>query len=226
MVLPDILLIDKPSGMTSFDVIRILRKKTGIRKFGHAGTLDPLASGLLIIGVEKGTKKLAEYLKLDKEYVAGIRVGERRTTGDTDGAIIETAEVPLISADAAKDALLRLIGELSLPVSAYSAIKKDGVAMYKRAHAAEKRGELVPDIENRPMRVHDAELLSVEPLQADGRDMCVVTVRLYVGSGTYIRSLAEEFGRSLGYPAAIQSLRRTRIGEFSVSDARELESIE
>jgi tRNA pseudouridine55 synthase len=224
MELPELLLIDKPSGMTSFDVIRVLRRKTGVRKFGHAGTLDPLASGLLILGVEAGTKKLGEYLKLDKEYVAGIRVGERRTTGDTDGEVVETAEVPPLSEETVRKALAQLVGELSLPVSAFSAIKKDGVAMYKRAHAAQKRGERIPDIENRPMRVYDAELLSIEPLREDDRDMCVVTARFYVGSGTYIRSLAEEFGRILGYPATLQSLRRTRIGEFSVSDARELDS--
>lgn len=100
MRLPEILLIDKPAGITSFDVIRQLRKKTGIKKFGHAGTLDPMATGLMIIGVEGGTKKLTEFIKLDKEYEAEIRIGEQRTTGDLDGEILNS--VPSVILDASR----------------------------------------------------------------------------------------------------------------------------
>jgi len=216
----DILLIDKPRGITSFDVIRILRKQMNIRKMGHAGTLDPLATGLMIIGVGSGTKKLSEYIKLDKEYVAEIRIGESRSTGDMEGVILEEKEVACLDEQEVKKVLTSMLGTLTLPVSAYSAIKKDGVPMYKRARKAEKSGEVVTDIPVRDMRVNEAELLGIEC----GEARCVVTVRFAVGSGTYIRSLGEELGKRLGYPATLQNLRRTKVGEFLIEDAQTVNS--
>lgn len=220
--LPEIILIDKESGMTSFDVIRVLRKKTGIKKFGHAGTLDPLATGLMIIGVEKGTKQLENYIKLDKEYIAEIRIGEKRTTGDLEGDVIESANVPVLERDSIEQALAQQIGTIRLPVSAYSAIKKEGKPMYKRAREAAEKGEQVEDVPIRDMVVHEAEVLDVAMDQTGDLDRCIVTVRYYVGSGTYIRSLAEDLGNKIGYPATLQMLRRTRIGDFSVADAKKL----
>ncbi|MCF7815663.1 MAG: tRNA pseudouridine(55) synthase TruB [Candidatus Pacebacteria bacterium] len=216
--LQDIILIDKPKGITSFDVIRRLRKELGIRKMGHAGTLDPLATGLMIVGIEKGTKKLESFLKLDKEYVAEIRIGEKRSTGDLEGVILEEKDVSYLDEKEVKKFLGEMIGTIVLPVSAYSAIKKDGVPMYKRARKAEKTGNVVVDIPMREMKVYEAELMGIKC----GKNRCVVTVRFHVGSGTYIRSLAEEIGRRLGYPATLQNLRRTKIGEFDVKEAREL----
>jgi len=223
--LPEILLIDKPIGITSFDVIRQLRKKTGIKKFGHAGTLDPLASGLMILGVEKGTKKLTEFIKLDKEYIAEIRIGESRTTGDLEGEIIEKVETVVLDEESVKAAVEALVGNLVLPVSAYSAIKKDGKPMYKRAREAEKVGELVKDVPFREMVVHQAELLGVEMINIKNEERVVVKVRFFVGSGTYIRSLAEELGRRLSYPATLQALRRTKIGNFNIEEALDLDNI-
>lgn len=214
----DILLIDKPKGITSFDVIRVLRKELGIRKMGHGGTLDPLATGLMIIGVESGTKKLHEYLKLPKEYVAEIRVGERRSTGDLEGEILEEKDVTSLEEEVVKKVLSTMLGTLALPVSAYSAIKKDGVPMYKRARKAEKTGEVINDLPTRTMQVFEAELQKV--MCAENRG--VLTVRFFVGSGTYIRSLGEELGKRLGYPATLQNLRRTKIGDFKIEDARTL----
>ncbi len=214
----DILLIDKPLGISSFDVIRRLRRELGIRKMGHGGTLDPLASGLMIIGVESGTKKLSEYLKLDKEYVTEVRIGERRSTGDLEGTILESCDVSLLDESRVKEVLQTMLGEISLPVSAYSAIKKDGVPMYKRARTAEKAGETIDDVPARTMRVDAAELLSLAC--AEGK--CIATIRFAVGSGTYIRSLGEELGKRLGYPATLQALRRTQIGNFRIEDARRL----
>lgn len=214
----DILLIDKPTGITSFDVIRKLRTKLGIRKMGHAGTLDPLASGLMIVGVGSGTKKLTSYIKLPKEYMAEILVGEQRTTGDMDGEIIGEKEVAELSQDVILKTLEGMRGTLTLPVSAYSAIKKDGVPMYKRARRAAKVGKRVEDVPEREMTVTEAKYFGhrIE----DGRG--VVIVRFAVSSGTYIRSLAEEFGKRLGYPATLKNLRRTKVGEFSVDDAEQL----
>jgi tRNA pseudouridine55 synthase len=214
----DILLIDKPKGITSFDVIRRLRRELGIKKMGHGGTLDPLATGLMIIGIEKGTKKLNEYLKLPKEYIAEIRIGERRSTGDLEGIVLESKEVKHIEETQIQNVIQSLVGTQTLPVSAYSAIKKDGVPLYKRARKAEAKGEVIEDVPMREMDVTEAELLTIEYVDS----FCVLTVRFYVGSGTYIRSLAEEVGKRLGYPATLQNLRRTKIGEFDIQNARML----
>lgn len=214
----ELLLIDKPAGKTSMDVIRVLRRKLGIKKIGHAGTLDPLATGLMLIGIGPGTKKLTELVKLDKEYVAEIRIGERRSTGDLEGVILEEKVVENLSRDAVEAALASMLGTFNLPVSAYSAIKVDGVAMYKKARQAEKKGEVVEDVPMRDMRVDEAELLSYEM----GGGRAVASVRFAVGSGTYVRSLAEELGRRLNYPATLQNLRRTKVGEFDIKDAQPL----
>ena len=221
MELPqNILLIDKPTGITSFDVIRRLRRKTGVRKFGHAGTLDPAASGLMILGMNEGTKRLHDYLKLPKEYVAEILVGERRSTGDMDGEIVESADVPEIPEGAVSKKLAEMVGTLRLPVSAYSAIKRNGVPMYKRARAAAANGESITDVPIRDMEVYEADATGVTYDPATKR--LIVQARFFVGSGTYIRSLAEELGRRLGYPATLKSLRRTKIGEFRIEDAEHI----
>lgn len=212
---PELLLIDKPSGITSMDVIRRLRRVLSIRKIGHAGTLDPLATGLMLVGVGSGTKKLTELIKLDKEYIAEVRIGESRATGDLEGEILEERAVEELSREEVAVALNSLLGTHTLPVSAYSAIKVDGVPMYKRARKAEKKGEQVIEVPLREMRVDEGELLEYSL----GQDRAVATIRFKVGSGTYIRSLAEELGRRLGYPATLQSLRRTKIGVFDIKDA-------
>lgn len=198
MELHKLLLIDKPIGITSFDVIRRLRKQTGIKKFGHAGTLDPAASGLMLVAYEEGTKQLSRLIKLDKEYVADVLIGRSTTTGDVEGTVVEekvVEEAAEILRNKISAALATMHGTCTLPVSAYSAIKKDGVPMYKRARAAAKKGEIVEDVPVRDMHVIEAELLS---LQADvGDGFAVAHIRFHVGSGTYIRSLAEELGRRL-----------------------------
>ncbi len=258
--IPEILLIDKPKGITSFDVIRRLRKEYkeyGCRsrffsvirgahevceggvcnytlteetndatkkrtdnklRMGHAGTLDPLATGLMIVGIGAGTKKLNDYIKLDKEYIAEILIGERRSTGDMEGVVLEEKEVRNLEKEEVIEALANMVGVLRLSVSSYSAIKKNGVPMYKRARKAERKGETIEDLPERDMEVFESELVR---LKCDGK-RCVATVRFHVGSGTYIRSLAEDLGRRLGYPATIQNLRRTKIGHWSVEEAQGL----
>lgn len=211
METPELLLIDKPVGITSFDVIRRLRKTLGIRKMGHAGTLDPLASGLMLIGVEKGTKKLAELIKLDKEYEALIVLGEERTTGDMEGEVVAEAQAVGVSEARVREVLAGMVGTLSVAVPAYSAIKKDGKPLYARARKGQEVKRPVRD-----MRVIKAEFLGME----EQGDRTHVRVRFFVGSGTYIRSLAEELGRRLGYPATLGGLRRTQVGEFRVENAQ------
>ncbi len=182
---PEILLIDKPKGITSFDVIRQLRRQLGIKKMGHAGTLDPLASGLMIIGVGSGTKQLTSLIKQEKEYLAEILLGESRSTGDLEGVVLvekgveEGAEIFRSKIYAG---LVDVIGELSLPVSAYSAIKVAGVPMYKRARKAELKGERITDVPVRLMQIIDAELLSVSV----GGARAGATVGVKFGSGTFI----------------------------------------
>ena len=223
---PSLLLIDKPSGMTSFGVVARVRRIVGIKKAGHAGTLDPLATGLMLVGVGAGTKALAGLVKLDKEYVAEILIGQERSTGDMEGVVLSLREVATaIPDDTLIETLNSLLGEITLPVSAYSAIKVDGVPMYKRARAAEKQGVVAEGVPARLMRVDEAEFVASRSLKLDGALFQVVTVRFAVGSGTYIRSLALEFGRRLGYPATLYSLRRTRVGEYSIADAVTLETL-
>ncbi len=217
----ELLLIDKPKGITSMDVIRVLRKKLLIRKIGHAGTLDPLATGLMLVGIGPGTKKLTELVKLNKEYIAEVRIGESRTTGDLEGELVESKKVEGLKSECVTEALLSMIGTLTLPVSAYSAIKVDGIPMYKRARKAEKKGEVITEVPVREMKIYEAELLALE---VDG-GRAVTTIRFTVGSGTYIRSLAEELGRRLSYPATLQNLRRTKVGEFDIKNASRLDLI-
>jgi tRNA pseudouridine55 synthase len=231
MSLPELVLIDKPQGITSFDVIRRLRRNYSqshdgekAPKMGHAGTLDPLATGLMIIGVGPGTKRLTDLTKLNKEYLAEIRIGEQRSTGDMEGEIVEEKEVidtlaTLLSN--VSSALIEMIGELELPVSAYSAIKVDGVPMYKRARKAEKDGSVVAQVPMRTMKLFEAELFTIKKTD----EKPYATVRFFVGSGTYIRSLAEELGRRIGYPATLQNLRRTKVGQFEIDTAQQIESV-
>lgn len=211
----DILLVDKPAGITSFDVIRILRKKLGIRKMGHAGTLDPRATGLMIIGVGPGTKKLHELTKLDKTYKVEVLLGKQTTTGDLDGEVIKEMYVSDMSLENIIEAADKLIGTLTLPVPAYSAIKQQGKPLYKKA----REGEEI-DLPVREMRVYDARVHDVAC--EDGK--CVVMMDMDVASGVYVRSVAEELGRALGVPATVRSLRRTQIGEFSVEDAESIDA--
>lgn len=250
----DILLIDKPTGITSFDCIRMLRRKLGVKKMGHAprlkighaGTLDPLATGLMIIGIGEGTKKLGNYLKLPKTYEANILLGVRTDTGDVTGKTLEefssNDQISKISNEEIKKALEGMVGKLKLPVPAYSAIKRDGEALYKKA----RRGEVF-ESPIKTMEVLSAEFLGVTEVPynydrtytvkgGEGKEGgLVIKVRLDVGSGTYIRSLAEEFGRRLArtnlaeqnlhgraVPATLAGLRRTRIGTFKIEDAQTL----
>ncbi len=227
-----IYLLDKPVGMSSFDLVRQLRRAyrahgMSIPKIGYAGTLDPLASGLMVVGVGKGTKQLTELTKYDKEYITEIFLGRGTTTQDREGEVMAEKEVAeMVSLETISATLASLHGELMLPVSGFSAIKIDGVPMYKRARASVARGEEVPEVPERRMVVHTSELLTSTDISEDGKKFQVVTARFFVGSGTYIRSLAVELGKRLGdYPAHLRSLRRTKVGSYDLSDAMSIDEV-
>jgi len=210
----DILLIDKPKGITSFDVIRILRRKLNIRKMGHAGTLDPLGSGLMIIGIEKGTKKLNDYLKLPKIYIAEVLLGKKTTTGDMEGEVLEEKKIPEIDIKIIEKIIKELKGKITLPVPIYSAIKIKGKALYEYAR---KEIDIKP-----PEKEMEIIKIKLNNYYKD-EDFYVLCLEIEVASGTYIRSIAEEIGRRLNYPATLRNLRRTKIGNFKIEDAQKLD---
>ncbi len=211
-VLPDhILLVDKPKGITSFDVIRILRPKLGIKKIGHAGTLDPLATGLMIIGTGPGTKLLKDFIILPKTYEAEILLGVKTTSGDLAGETIEEQNVTSLNSQRLHDAIMSMKGTHSFHVPAHSAVKVSGSPLYKRAH----RGEKNIQTPLKEMTVHKITIQDIR--EEDGHTLIRATFN--VSSGTYIRTLAEEIGKMLHVPATLSNLRRTNIGPYSIEDS-------
>jgi tRNA pseudouridine55 synthase len=203
-----LILIDKPKGITSFDVIRILRKKLGIKKMGHAGTLDPMATGLLIVGVGEGTKRLEKLIGLPKVYEAEILLGVRTNTGDVTGEVVEEKEVLPVTGEQIAEMLKGSVGKIKLPVPIFSAVKRQGKPLYKYA----RKGEVVE------VPVKEMEIVEVE-LIGSAMEENRFQVRVNVKSGTYVRSLAEEWGRRLGTVATLKGLRRISIGQYSIEDA-------
>ncbi len=208
--LPEIILTDKPFGISSFDVIRIVQKHFGKIKIGHAGTLDPRATGLMILGVGKGTKQLTELTGLDKTYVADILLGQKTKTGDLEGEVVEEKKDFDLNKKDVEEKIMSLQGIQHLPVSLFSAIKKDGKPLYQYARNGKEVEQPV-----REMKIHKAEFLDCYPFQ----DFYITRARFEVSKGTYIRSLGEELGKRLGVPATLHSLRRVRVGEYDISQA-------
>jgi len=209
----EILLINKPKGITSFDVIRILRKKLGIKKMGHAGTLDPMATGLMIIGVNKGTKKLNNFIKLDKVYEAEILLGIKTETGDMEGKILNEVVIDNLDAIRVKVVIESIQGTLILPVPRFSAIKIKGKRLYEMA-----RKEQSFEVPLRKMIVYSSEFIGLEKKD----NHYIIKARFHVASGTYIRSIAEEVGNLLNLPATLFGLIRTKIGDYCIEDSVKL----
>lgn len=205
----DVILVDKEAGMTSYDVIRKLKRKGWSKKIGHAGTLDPFATGLMIIARDKSTKKLTHFLGLPKVYKVLVSLGESTDTGDIDGEVIETKEIPEISKVLVSSIVSNMKGDIELKVPKYSAIKKDGKALYKYA----RNGEDV-EVPTKTMHITKAKVNYVS-----GNE---ISLTLGVKSGTYIRSIVEELGRKLGTVAHTKELRRTSIGKYKVSWSKDI----
>jgi len=209
------MLVDKPKGISSFDVVRILRKELGVKRIGHAGTLDPLASGLMIMGIGDGTKKLGEYLLLPKRYEVEILLGQSTTTGDMEGEVISTQGIASIDKRRVKKVLNDMEGDLVLSVPKYSAIKVGGERLYKKA----RRGEVFT-APKKTMKLYKLKLRKIRK----EFNRYTLFVRMDVGSGAYVRSIAEEIGKRLSYPAVTRELRRTKIGKFRIWRAKKIKA--
>jgi len=207
-----IVLVDKPKGITSFDIIRILRRKYKIRKMGHSGTLDPLATGLMIIGIKEGTKELKNLIGLNKEYQVSVLLGQQTSTGDMEGEIIKSKKINKINIQQVEKVLKEITGKILLPVPVYSAIKVKGQPLYK---VARKKGykSVTP-----PKKEMEVFWIKIKNHHKEG-DCYVLNLEMKVKSGTYVRSIVEEIGRKLKLPATVKELRRTKIGKFKVENA-------
>ena len=221
-----ILLVDKPGGLTSHDVVSRTRKLAGTKKVGHAGTLDPMATGLLILGVDSSTRLLTYLVGLDKEYLATIRLGFATTTDDAEGEPLGPPAATAQVSDADILAAIRpLTGQIQQVPSSVSAIKVDGRRSYDRVRSGE---EVV--LAPRTVTVSAFEVLEVRrgrtsELDALELDALELDVRVECGSGTYIRALARDLGEALGTGGHLTALRRTRVGPFSVNDAGHLDDV-
>jgi tRNA pseudouridine55 synthase len=217
---PGLLIVDKPGGMTSHDVVARARRIMGTRKVGHAGTLDPMATGVLVLGIERATKLLG-HLALDrKTYLATIALGVATTTDDSEGEEFTRAEPAAVQAivdEAIRAGIAELSGDIQQVPSAVSAVKIDG----KRAYARVRAGEEV-DLPARPVSVYRFDLLFVR--RTDDRVELDVVVEC--SSGTYVRALARDLGASLGVGGHLVALRRTTVGPFTLAAARTLDLLE
>ena len=211
-----LVVVDKPGGMTSHDVVSRVRRLAGTRKVGHAGTLDPMATGVLVLGVERATRLLGHLTLTEKAYDATVRLGVATTTDDAEGDA--TATVPTAALDEAsvRDAAARFVGELEQVPSAVSAIKVDGRRAYARVRAGEEVELAARRVTVHELVVHDVRL---------GDDVVDVDLRVRCSSGTYIRAIARDLGAALGVGGHLTALRRTRVGPYGVDVARTLEEL-
>jgi tRNA pseudouridine55 synthase len=221
---PDgLVVVDKPAGWTSHDVVARIRRLAGTRKVGHAGTLDPMATGVLVVGVERATKLLTYLVGADKTYTATIRLGASTLTDDAEGEVTAraaAADVVALRAPDVEAAVRGLTGPIQQVPSAVSAIKVGGVRSYARVRSGEQV-ELAP----RPVTVHRFEVLDRRPDDDDGRLVLDLDVEVEVSSGTYVRALARDLGAALGVGGHLRALRRTAVGPYGVDIAHSLDAL-
>ena len=212
-----ILNINKPSGITSHDVVDEVRRITGEQRVGHAGTLDPFANGVLVIAIgRENTKKLGEITKnTEKEYIALVELGKTSTTGDPEGTITITASSEQLKTITEKDvtkSIQKFLGEITQTPPPYSAIKIQGIPAYKLA----RKGKHI-NMPSRKVTIYELELLEFTPP--------FVKLRIVCSSGTYIRSLAQDIGKALFVGAYLKELTRKRVGEFRIEESTRLEDL-
>jgi tRNA pseudouridine55 synthase len=206
------ILIDKPAGPTSHDVVDVIRRKFGIKKVGHCGTLDPNATGLLIIVLGRGTKLSEKLMSDDKVYEGTIKFGETTDSYDVDGKIVSTAPVPPLTLKKLNEAATAFVGDQMQVPPMVSAIKKDGVPLYKLA----RKGI---EVEREPRLIHIFSFRFTNYFEPTAQFKIACT------KGTYIRSIAHDLGQKLGCGAYLATLRRSAAGKFDVADATPLNDI-
>lgn len=211
-----IVLVDKPQGLTSHDVVARVRRAFGTRRVGHAGTLDPMATGLLVVGVEKATRLLTFLVGADKTYTATVRLGQETTTEDADGEVTATTPTGHLKTGDIAAALAGFRGDIMQVPSAVSAIKVEG----QRAYARVRRGEQV-ELAARPVHISRLDLVE----QRAAHTLLDLDIIVDCSSGTYIRALARDIGQALGVGAHLTALRRTRVGGFSVDNATPVDDL-
>ncbi|TLS40245.1 tRNA pseudouridine(55) synthase TruB [Streptomyces montanus] len=220
---PDgLVIVDKPSGFTSHDVVAKMRGIAKTRRVGHAGTLDPMATGVLVLGVEKATKLLGHLALTEKEYLGTIRLGQTTLTDDAEGEITESADASGITRDAIDAGITKLTGDIMQVPSKVSAIKINGVRSYKRARDGEDF-----EIPARPVTISSFSVYDVRGTVAeDGTPVLDLVVSVVCSSGTYIRALARDLGADLGVGGHLTALRRTRVGPYKLDSARTLDQLQ
>ena len=204
-----LVVVDKPGGITSHGVVARLRRLAGTRRVGHGGTLDPMATGVLVLGVERGTRLLSYLLGSRKAYRATIRLGQTTVTDDAEGSVTATAPAAHVTEAAVRAGLAPLTGEIEQVPSAVSAIKVDG----RRAYARVRSGETVA-LPARPVTVYRLDLHAVRP----AGELLDVDVEVECSSGTYVRALARDLGTALGVGGHLTALRRTAVGGFTLDE--------
>src|ERR1700758_1800402 len=211
-----LVIVDKPAGMTSHDVVGRCRRLFGTRKVGHAGTLDPMATGVLVIGIERATKILGLLIATDKSYAATIRLGQTTSTEDAEGEVLQTVSAAAVTDAQIADAVAALRGEIQQVPSAVSAIKVDGQRAYKLA----REGQTV-ELAARRVRIERFDVLAIRRIN----DFVDVDVEVDCSSGTYIRALARDVGTMLGVGGHLTALRRTKVGRYGLDEARTLDEL-
>jgi tRNA pseudouridine55 synthase len=221
MPAPDgLLVVDKPAGWTSHDVVGRARRLCATRKVGHAGTLDPMATGVLVLGIGRATRLLTFLVGCDKDYTATIRLGQTTITDDAEGEVTATLATDGVTTEALAAAVRDLTGDLQQVPSSVSAIKVKGERSYHRVRAGEE-----VDLPARPVTVSRFDVLATRAGDVAGIPVLDVDVEVTVSSGTYVRALARDLGSALGVGGHLTALRRTRVGAFTLDLAHGLEAL-
>ena len=213
-----LVIVDKPGGLTSHDVVARIRRLAGTRRVGHAGTLDPMATGVLVVGVEKATRLLGYLTLTQKQYDATIRLGQSSSTDDAEGELTKTAPATGLTPETINKAVAELTGEIQQVPPAVSAIKVDGQRAYKLTRAG-----AAPELKPRPVTVYEFTVTDVRPA-GDG-DLTDVDATVRCSSGTYVRALARDLGYKLGTGGHLTALRRTRVGGYGLDAAQTLDQL-